>query len=125
VRVDPYSFQTQTPQGRLAALNQLVSQILGPMLPLFQQQGVGLDLHAYVEKWAKYNDNPDVADLVTYIQPPEQGEVSQPDQPKMPASTTRNYNRRSSATGATTMGRDMEHARGMQASSMNGKPAGM
>lgn len=108
IAVDPFSLQYQTPQSRLAALNQLVSQVIAPMMPLLQQQGVAFDINAYLEKWARYNDSPDVTEIVTIREPPQESSSS-PDenQSVRPGQTTRNYVRRS-------LGQDSAQAKAAQ-----------
>ena len=101
--VDPYSIKHNTPEGRLAEFNQVVTQIVIPMQPLMQQQGVAFDLNVYLEKVAKYLDEPDLQEMLSITTPPEpqggggdQGAGGAiPPSPGKPASTTRNYVRRS------------------------------
>ncbi len=98
IRVDPYSMQHQTPQQRLQMLNQIVQQTYMPMAQIFQQQGISLDMNAYLEKVGKYMDDPDIQQILTIQEPPEpkggEGPSNDGAAPK-PAETTRNYVRRS------------------------------
>ena len=90
IRVDPYSLQHQTPQQRMQGLTQVMTQIVMPMMPLLQQQGISVDMHAYLDKMAKYMDMPDLSEILTIREPP--AEVStQGQSPQMPQSTTREY----------------------------------
>jgi hypothetical protein len=89
LRVDPYSLQHQTPQSRIAALNQVVTQVVVPLMGLLQQQGISFDLHAYLDKMGEYMDLPDLAEIVTIAEPPQQqggggtgGNASTPNQPR-------------------------------------------
>lgn len=93
IKVDPYSLPRQTPQSRLAFINQVV-QTMAPMMALLQQQGVMLDANALLDLFAKYGDEPDIAKIFQFAQPPDTGTApSQPEQPGMPANTTRTYER--------------------------------
>lgn len=91
VKVDPYSLQYSTPQSRIQAINQVVQTIILPMQQMLQQQGVMFDINAYLTKIGKYMDLPDLAEIVTMQEPPQQ-EPSQ-DQASGPSQTTRTYQR--------------------------------
>jgi hypothetical protein len=98
IKVDPYSMQAQTPQQRLQMMQQLVMQVYQPMAQIAQQQGISLDLNAFFEKWGKYADFPDIQELLTVQEPPEQKGSSGPSDDAgsgKPPETTRNYTRRS------------------------------
>lgn len=71
IKCDPYSLQHQTPQMRLQALDHTVMNIIIPMVPLMQQQGLGFDISAYLQMRAQYGDMPDLPDLVTIQEPPQ------------------------------------------------------
>ena len=71
IEIDPYSMQHSTPQGRLAALNQVVQQTILPMQQLLQAQGISFDLNAYLQKVAQYLDMPDLSDIITIQEPPD------------------------------------------------------
>lgn len=96
IRVDPYSMPHLTPQTRLQMLNQIVQQTYLPMAQLAQQQGVSLDFNAYLQKVGKYMDDPDLQDILTIQEPPQDttSPAGEDGAPK-PAETTRNYTRRS------------------------------
>lgn len=109
VRVDPYSLRHQTPESRLQALMQIVTQVVIPMMPFEQQQGISLDMNAYLSKIGQLMDDPTLAELLTIVEPPEQGpgaaSTSSAPGPS-PAQTTRRYERvsRSARTqGGTAM----------------------
>lgn len=100
-RVDPYSLTQQTPQMRSQFLDGILTQ-LQPLMPMLQQQGIMLDAQFYMAKKAEYSDSPDLGQLFTIQAPPEvEGAGGQPEQPGMPANTTRSYERtnRSEVTG--------------------------
>lgn len=116
IRVDPCSMVHMTPQMRGAALDQLVMQILTPLMPLMQQQGIQFDVNAYLRKRAKYMDMPDLPEIVSVQDPVVQPGSSSVDDGSnqmggMPAETTRNYNRRSTG-GDTSANRQKQSADG-------------
>ena len=97
IKVDPYSLRSQTPESRVADLDEMVMKIYMPMMQLLQQQGITLDFNAYLKRRAHYKDDPELLDLVTVREPPT------PQQPSggaggapegaggTPPETTRNY----------------------------------
>lgn len=94
IKVDPYSMQPSTPQTRMAALNQMVQQVIIPMMSLLVQQGKSFDINAYLQKAATYLDMPDLQEIVTITEVPQTDLSSgKPDGPGMPAQTERTYNR--------------------------------
>lgn len=92
IRVDPYSLPRQTPQGRLAFINTVI-QTVGPMMGLMQQQGVSLDMNALLDIFARYGDEPDLARIFRYTEPPADGGGQPAGGGGMPANTTRTYER--------------------------------
>lgn len=95
VKVDPYSLRDQTPETRMAGINQVMTQIVLPMGQLLQQQGIIPDMREYLKVASKYMDLPELADIVTYGEPPAptQGGDGGGDTPGMPANTNREYTR--------------------------------
>ena len=73
--------QASTPQSLLRDLNQVMQTIVIPMMPLLQQQGIMLDLNAYLRKVATYLDMPDLAEIVTGLleMPHWDGQLIEPD----------------------------------------------
>ncbi len=116
VKVDPYSITHQTPQQRLTALNGVI-QLVMPMMPLLQQQGISLDFNAYLQLVSKYIDLPELPDIFTIQEPPEQeSQTSASTGSMQPPETTRNYVRRS-VGGATRYGQDIGRLNAMGPSS--------
>lgn len=91
VKIDPCSVIRQSPQSRLAFVNQLV-QTFAPMLPLFQQQGVALDANELLGLYAKFGNEPELMKLFQTIEAQPQAGQGQ-DSPGMAANTTRTYER--------------------------------
>lgn len=98
IRVDPYSLRHQTPQERMTAMNSVVTTIIIPMMQLLQQQGINFDANAYLQKVGQYLDQPDLAEILTIMEPPQQTTQGSGggSGPAKPGTTTRNYNRQSS-----------------------------
>ena len=118
--------QHQTPQSRLAALNQVVTQIITPMMPILQQQGIQFDINAYLQKVAAYSNMPDLGDIVTIGEPPQPGGPSgggggESDTPKMPANTQREYVRHN-VSGQTREASDRNLVSSMLGINTGGNP---
>jgi hypothetical protein len=129
IKIDPYSMQHQTPQMRLAMLNQVVTTVVIPQLQTLQAQGVAFDMNAFLKKIAKYMDMPDLEEIITMREPPEQQSSQGPsDQMGAPAQKKTEITRRS-------VGGDSQQAKEALASNMrsakptngqmNGTPQGM
>jgi hypothetical protein len=94
--VDPYSLMHQTPQQRLEQIQNIVQQVVVPMMPILQQSGIRFDVEKYLQKIGEYADIPDLDEIITIGEPVQQGGAASPDgqnQPAMPGNTTRTYNR--------------------------------
>lgn len=92
IKVDIYSLQRQTPQSRLAFINQVL-QTITPMLQVLQAQGVAINANELIAVFSKYGHEPDLQKIFQYLQPPEQQGTSEPQSGGMPANTTRTYER--------------------------------
>jgi hypothetical protein len=125
IAVDPYSMQNATPQSRMAALQQVVQQVVIPMAQMLQSQGVVFDVNAYLQKMAKYNDMPDLSEIVTVQEPPQQeeggGGTGAEGPGKMPQETTRNYVREN-MPGRTEKGNNMNLMNSLMGVNPGGNP---
>lgn len=68
-RLDPYSMRHSTPEARLNFIMATVKGLVAPLLPMFQQQGVQLDLQKLVQKISELGDQPDLSDIITIMEP--------------------------------------------------------
>lgn len=103
--IDPYSMAADTPGSRVQSLTQLVMQVILPAQQLLQQQGIQFNLAKFLELVAKYQNMPDLQEIITisgpHEQAPEQGGAQggggEPDYVSTaPSNTTRRYERVSS-----------------------------
>lgn len=98
LQVDPYSLQHQTPSAKLQALMSVVERIILPMQAMLQQAGVSFDIVRLLKMMGEYMNLPELSEIVSIGEPPappDQAGQQQPDQPGMPANTSREYIRRS------------------------------
>lgn len=107
VKVDPYSLPRQTPETRLAFINQTL-QMFAPFAQMAQQQGVTLDLNALMDVVSRYGNEPELNRIFTYSPPPDPtaGQGSGGDNGGMPANTKRTYERISSGGGSEAAKQD-------------------
>lgn len=114
VRVDPYSIQGQTPQSQAQSLDQMMTQIILPMMPFLQQQGVGVNIGYYLQNRGRLLGLYDLPEILTSVEPPPpQQDPKSGDWPISPAKTERTYNRVSQSNKTqenqmATMGRQMD-----------------
>ena len=102
IHVDPYTVQFQSPQQRQQAIDSVVMNIIVPLSQMLQAQGVQFDIRTYLQKKAKMQDMPDLMELCKMVQtqvagglPGQEQDQQQQTAPVKPATTTRNYTRRS------------------------------
>lgn len=99
IELDPYSMRFQSPSQRIMQLNNLLTNIYLPLLPVIQQQGGVFDVQALVETHAKLLAEPRIRQLIRFPQQPmnEIDQKSPPDPFPKPPVSTRNYNRHSAS----------------------------
>lgn len=109
IQVDPFSLGIESPETRIAKIDQMFQQILIPLMPVLQQQGLGVDFNRYLQLKSKYVNVPELSEFVNIQQPPhgmmeeEQDEAAGPShQRSLPTQTNRTYTRQS--TGQTEGG---------------------
>jgi hypothetical protein len=123
LNVDPYSLQHLTPSSKMQAVNTIVTQMMAPLMPLLQAQGFSLDMHKLLDLYAGWTNIPELAEILGVQPPPQQQGQAGPPTAAGPASTTRNYTRRSEA-GPSNKGKALMQGNAMQAPSTNGATAG-
>jgi hypothetical protein len=96
IQVDPFSLAHQTPQQMAQAVTQIVTQLIIPLAPIAQAQGISPDLNALIDKLSKWYNLPDLGEIIRHAAPPQtEAPPAAPDAGAKPAETTRNYVRRS------------------------------
>ncbi len=119
IKIDAYSMQHSTPQSRMQALSQVMQQIIMPLMPLLQQQGIGVDINAYLKQAASYLDMPELLDIATIQEPPQESAPTQGEKPGMPAQTQRTYVRQNQP-GRTNQGDDRARVAAMMGQNTGG-----
>ncbi len=103
--IEPYSMQHQTPASRLAALMQIFTQLLAPLVPMMEAQGITIDFEGLLAILSKYSNLPELHDLLIYTNPEHQSPKPVGQSIRQSPVTTRNYVRQSKP-GATRQGQD-------------------
>lgn len=104
IDVHPYSEGYDSPFERLMSMEAFLARMVMPALPMFQAQGMTIDLPALIALRARYGNQPELLQIVRAIEPQAQaGGGAQP--PGMPAETNRTYTRVNRSAG-TEPGRD-------------------
>ena len=106
INVEPHSMQYRSPAQRMQQLNQLVTGVFMPAMPMMMQQGVQINFAELVKMYSKYGDLPELLDIVKT--PTGMGGGPGEGQPSPEAggspSTTHRTNERISRPGATPQG---------------------
>jgi hypothetical protein len=102
--VTPHSMAYKSPAEQGATFERVLVQMIAPLLPYMQEQGIGVDWNATFETLAQLTDMPQIREVLTAQDPPS-NEKPGPMPGKAPV-TSRNYTRRNISTGGTRQGRN-------------------
>jgi len=125
IQMDPFSLSFTSPAAMDQELDQLVMQIILPLMPLLQQQGIVFDANEYLSLKAKYRNNPDFTRIISIQNMPMQEAEGESHEAK-PGSpvTSREYVRKSESE-ATPQGQAQNMiAQLMTGNSQGGNPMG-
>ena len=118
LEMEPYSMQHQTPESKVQGLRTIFAEIIMPLIPMMEQQGITLDIESFFKKLAKLTSLNELNDIVRYSSPNIEHEpVGSSDQVGRPAATTRT-NVRVNRPGATNSGKSQI----LQQALLGGKP---
>jgi len=118
LEMEPYSMQHQTPESKVQGLRTIFTEIIMPLIPMMEQQGITLDIESFFKKLAKLTSLNELNDIVRYSSPNIEHEpVGSSDQVGRPAATTRT-NVRVNRPGATNSGKSQI----LQQALLGGKP---
>lgn len=120
--IEPYSMRKHTPESRLNVIMQVVNNTIIPMMPLLQQQGIGLNVEALLKTISKYARLPELEEILIFADPQIQSDQSVQSMGKSPT-TTRNYVRRN-VPGATRQGHDQLMQRLLMGGKLQASEAG-
>jgi len=103
----PQSMQDEDPAAKIAKLNNVMMQMIIPLLPMFQEQGYQLDAKQWVELISDYSNLPELEKILVATEVPAEtrGIVGDSMASGMPSQTHRTYER-INRPGATRHGKD-------------------
>jgi len=106
--IEPYSMQDQTPAMKLQAMTGLVRELIVPLMPMLQAQGIVLNGRGLLTRAAKYAQIDGLDEIVTFLDPQQmQGQAGGPGYGEQAAPAfTRHVSERVSRPGATRAGKD-------------------
>jgi len=64
MEIEPYSMQHMSPGERLQNINQIVTGIIMPSMPLLNEQGLAIDMGKLMEMYARYSNLPELNELI-------------------------------------------------------------
>ena len=106
--IEPYSMQDQTPAMKLQAMTGLIRELIVPLMPMLQAQGIVLNGRGLLTRAAKYAQIDGLDEIVTFLDPQQmQGQAGGPGYGEQAAPAfTRHVSERVSRPGATRAGKD-------------------
>jgi len=64
MEIEPYSMQHMSPSERLQNINQIVTGIIMPSMPMLQQQGLDVDMGKLLGLYSRYSNLPELNDII-------------------------------------------------------------
>ena len=105
IKLEPYSMQHHSPESKLQGIRTILGEMVGPLMPMMQQQGVSLDIEQLFKVVSRLSNISELDDIIQYASPDMAQPVGESDMvPKQAPVTTRNYTRRN-IPGATQQGK--------------------
>jgi len=92
ISIEPYSLQYRNPQVQVGRVLSHIQNLILPVLPVLEAQGIGVNFDALLKMIAEKEDLPELADVLFFQEP---SGLPMAEGAGQPAVTTRNYNRRS------------------------------
>lgn len=115
LEVVPHSMMPRTPADDLNELKQVLAEIVMPMLPVLQSQGMTIDAQKLLTIVADKGDIKELGGLLMSMDPEQQKQAAQQEaQQGKPASTKREYVRRS-LSGQTNKGLEAQYVQAVAA----------
>lgn len=104
--IAPYSLSNPTPQQRAGSLMQILQQIIIPMMPQLQQQGIVPDWQMILRVLSEYQNMPELTHIMTFAIPMPGSDSAPVGDAPMKSPVTTRTNVRVNRPGATRGGKD-------------------
>ncbi|MBK7363148.1 MAG: hypothetical protein IPJ01_12735 [Micavibrio sp.] len=111
IDVVPHSMRKLTPDQRAATIEQLLSTVVAPMMPILAQQGYGIDVRKLLTILAQAKQVPELLEVVVPMDPAMAAVVEADRQPEIPAAVERTRG----SKGRPQVDPFMKHAQQMSA----------
>lgn len=99
IGIHAYSMAHKTPQSKLNTINRFIQQVVMPMMPIMQQQGMMLNVESLLRTIGKLDDIKELEDLIMFASSMPNGEAVSGSGPAKPSNSTRRYERVNRAGG--------------------------
>jgi hypothetical protein len=110
IKMEPYSMQHQTPESKMQGIRTILLEIVQPLLPMMQEQGVTLNVERLFKTISKLSNISELDDIIEYTQPSLQdspvGSSPEAAQARSAPVTRRETVRRNVSSGGTPEGRN-------------------
>jgi hypothetical protein len=105
IKLEPYSMQHQSPESKLQGIRTILAEMIPPLLPMMEQQGVTLNVEKLFKTIGKLSNITELSDFIEYSTPDLSRPVGSSSEVRQAPNTTRTNIRKNVATGGTTQGR--------------------
>lgn len=97
--IKPYSLQEETPANKFNTITGIFSNLILPLAPMLQEQGLSIDLQELMDLISKLKNLPELEDiLISSVNPNKEGKPSSKVYGSAPVKTTREYIRKDSGS---------------------------
>lgn len=102
--LEPYSMQHQSPESKLQGIRTVLAEMIQPLLPMMEQQGVTLDIEGLFKTVGKLSNIPELSNFIKFSSPNLEQPVGSSSEARQAPNTTRT-NIRKNIPGATQQGK--------------------
>ena len=102
--LEPYSMQHQSPESKLQGIRTVLQEMIQPLLPMMEQQGVTLDIEGLFKTVGKLSNIPELSDFIKFSSPNIDRPVGSSSEVRQAPNTTRT-NVRKNIPGSTQQGK--------------------
>ncbi len=104
IKLEPFSMQHQSPEAKLQGLRTVLTEMIVPLLPMMEAQGMTLDVQELLKVVSKLSNISEINDIIRFAAPQLEQPVGSSDKVRQAPNTTRT-NIRKNVPGATDRGK--------------------
>jgi hypothetical protein len=105
ITLEPYSMQHQSPESKLQGIRTVLTEMVQPLLPMMEAQGVTLDIEGLFKTVGKLSNIPELSNFIKFSSPNTAQPVGTSGEARQAPNTTRTNIRKNVATGGTIQGK--------------------